>query len=146
VSAPRTSAGRLEAARVARRVPVGEGEAKWTAAEVRAVAAELESDIVRLAGELDDAERELEDLLEDPGGAGDDQVDSGSRALDREQSLTMVNNVRDMISQSELALSRLQVGTFGVCEACNGPIGKARVQAFPRAVLCVGCKQREERR
>ena len=26
------------------------------------------------------------------------------------------------------------------------PIGKARLQAFPRASLCVECKQREERR
>ena len=32
------------------------------------------------------------------------------------------------------------------CESCGEPIGKARLQAFPRAVLCVTCKQREERR
>ncbi len=29
---------------------------------------------------------------------------------------------------------------------CGQPIGKARLQAFPRATLCVDCKQREERR
>jgi RNA polymerase-binding transcription factor len=33
-----------------------------------------------------------------------------------------------------------------VCGSCGQPIGKARLQAFPRATLCVACKQREERR
>ena len=32
------------------------------------------------------------------------------------------------------------------CASCGQPIGKARLQAFPRATLCVACKQREERR
>ena len=30
-------------------------------------------------------------------------------------------------------------------ELCGAPIGKARLQAFPRAILCVQCKQRQER-
>jgi DnaK suppressor protein len=139
-------AAAFQPGKAARRIPVHESEAKWTAAEVRAVAAELEADIARLRGELVDAEGELDDLLRDSGGAGDDQADTGSRALEREQSLTLVNNVRDMILHSELALARLTAGSFGRCEACGRPIGKARIQAFPRAVLCVECKQREERR
>ena len=32
------------------------------------------------------------------------------------------------------------------CENCGKPIGKARLEAFPRATMCVTCKQREERR
>ena len=44
------------------------------------------------------------------------------------------------------ALERLETGTYGNCESCGQPIGKARLQAFPRATLCVSCKQREERR
>jgi len=46
----------------------------------------------------------------------------------------------------ERALQRLDTGTYGTCENCGNPIGKARLQAFPRATLCVSCKQREERR
>ncbi|MBN9325656.1 MAG: TraR/DksA family transcriptional regulator, partial [Cellulomonas sp.] len=41
---------------------------------------------------------------------------------------------------------RIAAGTYGACESCGKPIGKARLQAFPRATLCVECKQREERR
>ena len=34
----------------------------------------------------------------------------------------------------------------GYCENCGKPIGKARLEAFPRATMCVSCKQRQERR
>ena len=128
-------------------LPVREGEERWTAAEVEGVAEELAADRERLAAELIAADAELSDLLRNSGdGAGDDQADYGSSALEREQELTLVNNTRDLLEQTVHALDRLAAGTFGACESCAQPIGKARLQAFPRAMLCVTCKQREERR
>jgi DnaK suppressor protein len=136
-----------ELAKLVRTFPVRDGEKPWTAREVRDVADELTSDIDRLTSELAAADAELSDLLRNSGdGAGDDQADSGSSALEREQELTLVNNTRDMLGQTQRALARIQAGTFGTCESCGEAIGKARVQAFPRATLCVTCKQREERR
>jgi DnaK suppressor protein len=44
------------------------------------------------------------------------------------------------------ALQKLREGTYGVCEACGKPIKKRRLQARPFAILCIGCKEREERR
>jgi DnaK suppressor protein len=99
-----------------------------------------------LSDESQEAANDLDDLLADTGGAGDDQADTGSRALEREQALAMVNTLKDMTLHTEMALARLVAGGFGACESCGEPIGKARVLAFPRAVLCVACKQREERR
>ena len=52
----------------------------------------------------------------------------------------------DLLDQGERALCRIDAGTYGVCESCGKPIGKARLLAFPRAALCVECKQRQERR
>jgi DnaK suppressor protein len=51
-----------------------------------------------------------------------------------------------MLDQSERALARIADGTYGVCEVCGNPIGKNRLMAFPRATMCMTCKQREERR
>ncbi|UWE13688.1 TraR/DksA C4-type zinc finger protein [Actinacidiphila bryophytorum] len=51
-----------------------------------------------------------------------------------------------MLVQAEHALQRLDEGTYGLCEVCGNPIGKARMQAFPRATLCLDDKQRQERR
>ena len=79
-------------------------------------------------------------------GAGEDQADTGSKALEREQELTLLSNVRETLQQTEHALERLDMGIYGNCESCGQPIGKARLQAFPRATLCVTCKQRDERR
>lgn len=126
---------------------VREGEEPWTASELEAVADELIDETSRLQRELAEADRGLSELLRNSGdGAGDDQADSGSSALEREHELSMLNNTKDLLAQNTHALERIRVGTYGSCESCSEPIGKARLQAFPRATLCVSCKQREERR
>lgn len=134
-------------AKVVRTFPVREGEKPWTVKEVRVIADELIAEIARLQIELSEADAELSALLRNSGdGAGDDQADSGSSALEREQELTLVNNTRDLLDQNRHALERVGAAGFGTCEACGEPIGKARLQAFPRATLCVSCKARQERR
>ena len=51
-----------------------------------------------------------------------------------------------MVLQTERALERIDTKTYGRCEDCGNAIGKARLQVFPRATLCMLCKQKEERR
>ena len=99
--------------KLVKQFPVRDGEKPWTAREVKDIAEELTSDIDRLTSELAAADAELSDLLRNSGdGAGDDQADSGSSALEREQELTLVNNTRDLLAQTTRALSRISVGTF----------------------------------
>lgn len=127
--------------------PVRPGETPWTVEEVTEIADGLTAEIARLRAELAAADAELSDLLRNSGdGAGDDQADSGSSALEREQELTLVNNTRDLLDQNLHALRRVGAQGFARCESCGEAIGKARVQAFPRATLCVTCKARQERR
>jgi RNA polymerase-binding protein DksA len=127
-------------------VPVIE-EDPWTAAELGAIRAELESEVERLRGEIETAETDLADRLRDGGdGAGDDQADAGTKTFEREHEMSLANNARDLLVQTEHALARIDSGTYGRCENCGNPIGKLRLQANPRATLCVSCKQREERR
>lgn len=122
-------------------------EDPWTAAEVKAVRAELEEDLQRLRKELDLSARELQDLLRDGvDGAGNDQADVGSTSLERDAEMSLAANQRELLLQTERALQRLNQETYGRCEICAEPIGKLRLQAFPRATLCMECKQREERR
>lgn len=103
--------------------------------------------MLRLRAELDASEQAISGLMRDSGdGAGDDQADTGAKNITREHELSLASNAREMLEQSERALERLAAGTYGVCESCGKPIGKARMQAFPRATLCVECKQQQERR
>ncbi|MEU8226477.1 TraR/DksA C4-type zinc finger protein [Kribbella sp. NPDC048915] len=135
------------AAHTAETFKVKPGEDPWTAAELAELRAELESEVEHLKEEIRDAEQEIAGLFRDGSdGAGNDQADVGSTTLERYHELTLANNARDMLNQIEFALSRIEDGTYGVCENCGNAIGKGRLQAFPRATLCVSCKERQERR
>ena len=137
------SPAKKSAARLAVRVD----ESPWTTAELAEVKGQLQRDVRRLREEIARAEAELNELLRDSGeGSGDDQADAGSKTFEREHEMSMANNARDLLLQIEHALARIADGSYGMCESCGQPIGKARLQAFPRATLCVSCKQREERR
>jgi len=127
--------------------PVRDGEDPWTSDEVLEIAEALIEEDLRLKSELEESDADLTEFLRNSGdGSGDDQADYGSSSLEREQVLTLVNNTRDLFEQNNRALARLESGTFGTCEQCGQAIGKARQMAFPRATLCVTCKQKEERR
>jgi DnaK suppressor protein len=128
-------------------LPVRPGEEPWTDAELKEVRSELESEAATLLADLARAASEIaERLVDSVPDAGDDSADAGTKAFEREQELALTQNARDLLDQGERALARIDAGTYGVCESCGQPIGKARLLAFPRATLCVKCKQREERR
>ena len=128
-------------------VTASDGEAPWSAAELKAVRTEISADLERLRRELVLVEAEMDELISDSGeGAGDDQADSGTKTFEREHEMSLVINARDMVLQTERALDRIDNKTYGSCEECGSPIGKARLQVFPRATLCMICKQKEERR
>lgn len=138
---------RAVAATVSDELAVRPGEDPWTPAEVEEARAELEGEVTRLNAQLATSEAALMGLMRDSGGgAGDDDADTGSKNITREHELSLAASAREMLEQTERALLRLEAGTYGVCENCGKPIGKARMQAFPRATLCVECKQKQERR
>ncbi|MFF4458702.1 TraR/DksA C4-type zinc finger protein [Streptomyces mirabilis] len=123
------------------------GEDPWTPEEVAEARAELQSEALRLSTEISSSEESIAGLMRDSGdGAGDDQADTGTKNITREHEMALAANAREMLEQTERALERLDAGTYGLCENCGNPIGKARMQAFPRATLCVECKQKQERR
>ncbi|MFC6694372.1 TraR/DksA family transcriptional regulator [Nocardioides daphniae] len=126
---------------------VKDGETSWSSEELDEVLVDLHEHRDRLVKMMDVQERELTGLMKDAGdGAGHDQADVGATSFERDHELTLMNNEREMLAQIDRALARIEAGTYGVCESCGEPIGKMRVMAFPRATLCLSCKQREERR
>ncbi|HEY1134839.1 MAG TPA: TraR/DksA C4-type zinc finger protein [Nocardioides sp.] len=123
------------------------GEDTWTTAEIDEVVAGLEAQRAELTAHIDAQERELEGLFRDAGDrAGPDAADLGASSFERDHELTLVSGERDALVQIEHALQRVRAGKLGLCEGCGQAIPKMRVVAFPRATLCVSCKQREERR
>ncbi|MFC9032831.1 TraR/DksA family transcriptional regulator [Streptomyces arboris] len=123
------------------------GEDPWTPEEVTEARTLLTSEIMRLRSELEASGAALAGLMRDSGdGAGDDEADTGTKNITREHELSLAAHAQETLEQTERALARLEAGTYGLCEVCGKPIGKARMQAFPRATLCVEDKQKQERR
>ena len=65
--------------------------------------------------------------------------DGTSIAVER---LTQVAAHEQLLRQAEevaRAMSKLDEGTYGVCDSCETPIPEGRLEIHPWAVLCVPC-------
>ncbi|HEV7732532.1 MAG TPA: TraR/DksA family transcriptional regulator [Candidatus Binatia bacterium] len=76
---------------------------------------------------------------------GMDTYDLASDARDREISLILTDRDRDKVQGIDEALSRVDDGTYGVCESCESEIAEARLVALPFTRLCVNCQGERER-
>jgi DnaK suppressor protein len=138
-----TTAPQSEAATI----PVRPGEEPWTSAELAEVRQTLEEEATGLRADIANAESQVAARLDNGlSDAGDDEADVGVKTFERDHEWAMASNAQNLLEQTEKVLARIDAGSYGVCESCGQAIGKARLMAFPRAVLCVSCKQREERR
>ncbi|RCK70598.1 MULTISPECIES: TraR/DksA family transcriptional regulator [Desertihabitans] len=127
-------------------LPFRDGEEPWTSEEVHELIEELLADIAKQEAAVELAEHELADMRDGTDGAGRDPADVGANNFERDQEMTLAHSAREMLEQGLVALRSIRDGHYGACENCGQPIGKGRLQVFPRATLCVTCKQREERR
>ena len=119
-----------------------------SAAETEKIRVALVERRDELQAEYDSSLTELTELQRDrlADSAGDDQADTGTKTFEREQEITLANNLLERITQVERAIDRLSEGNYGWCERCGNAIPVERLAAFPSATRCVTCKQLEERR
>jgi DnaK suppressor protein len=133
------------------------GNAGRAAAAKRGTRSEADTEEIRnalrerhfeLRTEYDQTVADIAELQRDrlTDSAGDDQADTGTKTFEREQEISLANNILERINQVERALERLDEGSYGWCERCGNAIPVERLAAFPSATLCVSCKQLEERR
>jgi DnaK suppressor protein len=95
-----------------------------TRARLAALTAELDGVVNAAAGSNIDDEH-------DPEGA--------TIAFEREQLAAVRDQALRHLDELELALQRLAVGRYGICETCGAPIGDERLAARPFARQCVTC-------
>ncbi|MDF1565109.1 MAG: RNA polymerase-binding protein DksA [Deltaproteobacteria bacterium] len=65
-----------------------------------------------------------------------------------EYAQSMVFRLRDrekfLLRKIESALSRIDDGTFGICESCDEEISLRRLEARPVTTMCIRCKEEQE--
>ncbi len=59
--------------------------------------------------------------------------------LERELAEMGASRAQQAIGEIERALARIDLGAYGSCEACAGPVALERLEAIPHARYCVGC-------
>jgi DnaK suppressor protein len=68
-----------------------------------------------------------------------DEIDIAEHQAELMQDAVQTENATAILEQTEHVLDRLDLGLYGICEKCSGSIGRARLEAFPRATLCITC-------
>ena len=72
-------------------------------------------------------------------------ADAGTDAMEREKAFLFASTEGRLLLEVNDALRRLYNGAYGVCEVCEKPISRARLQAMPYTRMCVSCKEKEEK-
>ena len=73
-------------------------------------------------------------------------ADVATDNYDREFSLVLASNERELLFAIDEALKKIEEGTFGICEDCKCLIAKNRLKALPYAPLCVKCQSKKEKK
>jgi len=119
--------------------------AALTAAELKELREALEKERAELESQFAEIESstfsQAQSELSGEMAFDDEYADAGTATFERERDLSLENNVRDLLKKIEKALSRMDEGTYGICERCGRPIEKARLKALPYADLCIADAQ-----
>jgi DnaK suppressor protein len=94
---------------------------------------------------LRNVKQEVQEGREQTKDEGMDTYDIASDARDREITLILNDREREKLQAIDEALSRVDDGTYGICESCEGEIAEARLQALPFTRVCVSCQAEREK-
>ncbi len=102
----------------------------------------LESERARVRDQLAGLEREFASSVEAARNANaDDEHDpeGATLAFERQHVAAHIGRVVDRLREIETALTRLDEGSYGICQRCGRQIPAGRLAARPSAATCVGC-------
>ena len=94
---------------------------------------------------LRSVQEELHEGREQTKDEGMDTYDLASDARDREISHILTDRDRGKLEAIDEAISRVEDGSYGLCEDCGAEIAEGRLQALPFTRLCVTCQSDRER-
>jgi DnaK suppressor protein len=71
-----------------------------------------------------------------------DEMDVARTTTDVETHASLIERAEDRLRLIDLALARVENGSYGVCAECGENIPLERLKAVPFAVLCVDCQEK----
>ena len=101
------------------------------------IRSELDRSITVLKGN-DEQETWPSDYPQDP-------ADAGANLSETDRSEAVLAAARRQRSDVLDALHRIDLGTYGTCLDCGGPVPEGRLEAKPDAARCVSCQGKLDR-
>ncbi len=74
----------------------------------------------------------------------EDTADEVTAELSRETLYKLSQTEREKLFLIEIALKKIESGTYGICEECGAQIGEKRLEALPWVRLCIECSEKDE--
>lgn len=71
-------------------------------------------------------------------------ADVATDMYDKEFSLGLASNEREVLHKVDVALKRIGDETYGICAGCEKPIAEARLKAIPYVETCLKCQEKIE--
>ena len=93
---------------------------------------------------LSEAEQTLNSKISTEKESFPDPTDQAVAELDNNFLLKLRGREQKLIKKIDEAISRIDGGTYGVCESCGGEINIKRLEARPVTTLCIECKTAQE--
>ena len=82
---------------------------------------------------------QLEELERDTGDLDENFADSGQVGAQQGEQATLARSLHDQLDDVELALGKMDDGSYGKCENCGKEIQEPRLEAIPAARHCIDC-------
>ncbi|MCS7049424.1 MAG: TraR/DksA C4-type zinc finger protein [Verrucomicrobiae bacterium] len=93
----------------------------------------------------DNLKRSTRDASGELSGYSMHMADAGTDNFDREFALSLVSNEQEALYEIQEALKRLDSGQYGICEMCEKPIPRERLEVLPFARRCIQCQSQVEK-
>lgn len=101
----------------------------------------LEDEKRRILRHLEDISDTSVQDLDTPSG---DSVDLAALEINQNSLVKVGKRELNHLKKIEVALQKMEDGTYGECESCGEQIALARLLARPVAQLCIDCKTAQE--
>jgi len=109
----------------------------------------LEDERRQLGAQLRDVDADLVRLgqsqSDEGAGVGNHMADEGNDAQEQDNDFGIRANIEAVLTEVDHALTKFDLGTYGICEDTHVPIAEARLEVLPYARYTVAAQEKREK-
>jgi DnaK suppressor protein len=123
---------------------------KYSKTKLKVFRNSIEKRMKEIATDMDDIQDGILDKSSPGGGLSQESVysvhmaDAGTDSFEQEKNYNLMSRESDYYKNLEIALERINDGSFGMCNICKDLIPEERMIEVPNATKCVKCKEKDK--